>query len=623
MSNIGQTQNQAGLLGVMAPSADTGSVTRGDADGFGSVLKSVIASNNVGGKEAINGQKGYKAINPSSSGRSVADKPNFLIMNNNIIKHSINDEDTEKEGMKEASWMMSAFISKFVTEADIKLLIPEGAGDATIDAKTLMSNLEKLLEGKIASGEIPTMGENGENIDPMALLKELQAFLAKNNVSEDGVKGITVDEFKNILSMARSMGMAKGGGDVSGDVTESDDKAESLLSKTDSAKTADGTQIKSGAEVSEKANASVVAGTDNGANNAETVRRTAVVSENAKSTVLPEAAKNTSVQALIADSDKGGQAAKSVAAPTAIKADDPIISKAVSQGTQIIGEPEAALSDESDAVVKDGGIKNAENMTLKEKISSNRINPEIAGNAVNNATKSNVLGDEKIEVRPSLRNETAANLEVFKVKSADSAGGNQSDQNALNLMNEKNGTTFANKNAKEDASNNFQSYLKEEIIGNKETVTPTIKDAPQTYDMREAKDISKFMKTLEMMANAKGESRLTVTLTPENLGRLEIRLVENGGKLTAKFFTDNETSHKMMVAQGEAIRSQLLEKGIVIENMDFGFKDATAGRDGGDGKRSSSSRGGRKGYKDDDSNDEASSTESVTERNLRNNAVYA
>lgn len=612
MSNIGQIQNNAGLLGVTAPNMEIGSFTGRDADGFSSVLKSAMASNNVGGKEAIKGEKGYKAINSSASARTTAEKPNFLIMNNNIIKHSINDESAEKEGIKEASWMMSAFISKFVTESDIKLLIPDGEGGEVIDGKTLMNNLEKLLEGKIASGEIPSVGENGENIDPMAFLKELEGFLAKNNVS-DGVKGISVDEFKNILSMARSMGMAKGEVAASDSTAESDDKVDNLLSKTDSIKPTDAAQIKSGAEVTEKVNVPAATVTDNGANNAEAVRRSAVVSENVKSTVLPESEKNTSIQALIADNGKGDQSAKSEVAT----------SKSLSQGAQTMSEPEVAVTDESDAVVKDGGIKNAENMTLKEKISSNRINPEIAGNAVNNATKSSVLGDEKIEVRPSLRNETAANLEVFKVKSADSAGANQSDQNALNLMNEKNGTTFANKNAKEDAANNFQNYLKEELIGNKETVTPTIKDAPQTYDMREAKDISKFMKTLEMMANAKGESRLTVTLTPENLGRLEIRLIENGGKLTAKFFTDNETSHKMMVSQGEAIRSQLLEKGIVIENMDFGFKDATAGRDNGDGKRSSSSRGGRKGYKDDDSMDEGISTESVTERNIRNNAVYA
>lgn len=608
MSNIGQAQAQAGLLGVMAPRMENGSVSGQEGERFDSVLKSIIAAKDIGGKGVIKGDKSNKAINRSASERVVAEKPDFLIMNNNIIKHTINDEGSKKEETKEASWMMSILISRFVTEEDIKSIIPEGEDDTSIDGQTVMANLEKLIEGKIAAGEIQTMGENGENIDPMVLLKELKAFFVKNNDADaDGAKGISIGEFKSILSMARSMGMAKSDGETGVNLNH--------LSSEDEVKT-DAKTV--GDQLINKTAAS--AGSSDGSEtiiNTEATRRAAIVSENVKATVLPEentqskTSLKSAMQTHIADNRTVEQVPKTEHAQSTLLKNDPLLSAE----TEVVAE-------EEDAMVKDGGIKNAENISLKEKNSSNRINQELAGATVKSVTKGS-MGDEKIEVRPSLRNETAANLDVFKVKNAENAGGNQANENALNLASQKNGTSFANKAGKEDAVTNFQAHLNDEGIIGKETVTTTTKEAPQTYDMRETKDVTRLMKTLEMMANTKGESKLTVTLTPENLGKLEIRLVEHAGKLTAKFFTDNEASHKMMISQGEAIRSQLLEKGIVIESMDFGFKDATAGRDGGENKRSSSSRSGRKGYKDDESQDDGRSIESVAERNSRNNAVYA
>ncbi len=122
-----------------------------------------------------------------------------------------------------------------------------------------------------------------------------------------------------------------------------------------------------------------------------------------------------------------------------------------------------------------------------------------------------------------------------------------------------------------------------------------------SYDLKDAKDVTRLIKTIESAAS-KGESKLTVTLRPDDLGRLEIRLVETGGKINAKFFADNETSYRMMLSHSEAIRSQLAEKGIVIDNMEFAFNDTTSKQGTAEDRRSGKYNGNKKSFKEN--NDE-------------------
>lgn len=157
-----------------------------------------------------------------------------------------------------------------------------------------------------------------------------------------------------------------------------------------------------------------------------------------------------------------------------------------------------------------------------------------------------------------------------------------------------------------EASGNSPSEIKQEVA------------SQQTYDLKDAKDITRLVKTLESTAN-KGESKLTVTLTPENLGRLEIRLVESGGKITAKFFTDNESSHKMMLSQGEAIKAQLNDKGIVIDNMEFAFTDTASRQGAGEERRTGKHSGNKKAFKQADNQGEVGNEIA----NIKENGIYA
>lgn len=138
-----------------------------------------------------------------------------------------------------------------------------------------------------------------------------------------------------------------------------------------------------------------------------------------------------------------------------------------------------------------------------------------------------------------------------------------------NLIQEEN---FSNIN--QEKGNNFNYLLKQSNeVQLKESLNAQSKEAQQPYNLKEGRDIERLLRNIQSTVS-KGESKLTVTLTPENLGKLQIQLTESGGKITAKFLADNENSHKLIMAQSDMLKNQLSEKGIVVDDMQFSFNDA-------------------------------------------------
>ncbi|MBQ3033706.1 MAG: flagellar hook-length control protein FliK, partial [Deferribacterales bacterium] len=206
---------------------------------------------------------------------------------------------------------------------------------------------------------------------------------------------------------------------------------------------------------------------------------------------------------------------------------------------------------------------------------------------------------EGVEVKESLRGEAAEKVSASQKNTADAFS--DDGESFLGNSSKDSGKTLL-QTAVSDKESTFNVLMKETA----ETGKPEPKytgDTSKAYDLKEPKDINRLVKTMESAAG-KGESKLTVTLRPDHLGRLEIRLAENGGKITAKFFTDNETSYKMMVAQGEAIRAQLSDKGIVIDNMEFAFTDTTSRQGAGEGRKANKHAANKKDFKENQDDDE-------------------
>lgn len=205
-----------------------------------------------------------------------------------------------------------------------------------------------------------------------------------------------------------------------------------------------------------------------------------------------------------------------------------------------------------------------------------------------------------VEVTESLRGESAAKAEM----KAATVTFNEAGKNLQNNLNQKEmmtGQNSAGENfstTQSDKGNNFNYFLKSSAEAQAKYETSQSNQSQAAYNMREPRDIERLVRTMQSSVN-KGESKLTVVLTPENLGKLQIQLTESGGKVTAKFLSDNENSHKIIMAQSDLLKNQLSEKGIVIDNMEFAFNDAMSRQQTGEeqGRRASKQSQRNKGFK--------------------------
>lgn len=179
-----------------------------------------------------------------------------------------------------------------------------------------------------------------------------------------------------------------------------------------------------------------------------------------------------------------------------------------------------------------------------------------------------------VEVSESLRGQAQEKIDAKAntVNLTDTSKGlsNNNAQKENIFMQNKAGENFSTNT--QDKGNNFNYFLKSSSEANAKYETAQARDAAAPYNVKDVRDIERLVRTMQSSVS-KGESKLTVVLTPENLGKLQIQLTETGGKITAKFLSDNEQSHKLIMAQGDMLKNQLSEKGIVIDNMEFAFND--------------------------------------------------
>ncbi len=149
------------------------------------------------------------------------------------------------------------------------------------------------------------------------------------------------------------------------------------------------------------------------------------------------------------------------------------------------------------------------------------------------------------------------------------------DKVDLSKQSQSNLGTSSNSSSKNDNFvNNFNNQTTEKTAENPKHVSQSRGNPVPVYDLKNSSDIGKLVKSIDQSI-LKGESKLTVNLYPEHLGKLEIQLAEVAGKMTAKFITESESSHKIMMSQTEALRNHLSEKGIVVDSMEFKFDDSS------------------------------------------------
>jgi len=108
-------------------------------------------------------------------------------------------------------------------------------------------------------------------------------------------------------------------------------------------------------------------------------------------------------------------------------------------------------------------------------------------------------------------------------------------------------------------------------------------------------DIMKFAELVEI-AKSQNASKINVQLNPLELGKVNIELTEHSGKVSGKVTFESETARNFFANNMDSLKQQLADKGVVIDNLEFLFKDFDhhefAGWDNGQKKGGTSSGSG-------------------------------
>jgi len=133
----------------------------------------------------------------------------------------------------------------------------------------------------------------------------------------------------------------------------------------------------------------------------------------------------------------------------------------------------------------------------------------------------------------------------------------------------------------------------EEIILKTEVSEKIIKTEMRIQGPR---DIMKFAEIMELAKSQKA-NRINIQLHPQELGKIQIQLTEQGGKVSGKVFFESDTARQFFTNSSESLRQQLAEKGVIIDNLEFAMKDFDQKQfDGWEGreKKNSSQNGAEK-----------------------------
>jgi hypothetical protein len=209
---------------------------------------------------------------------------------------------------------------------------------------------------------------------------------------------------------------------------------------------------------------------------------------------------------------------------------------------------------------------------------------EISINGINVDTDIKKVLDSKVNTDKKLDD----NLDIGEIKisnSKDDKSEHKLDKELLSgLFKEKLETNPKFDTTQETKDNKFDLKLN---TGIKENFNLTdIKNHPQdiinknieTIKVEKPNDILKLVDSINISKSSKGQ-KIVVQLSPAELGKVNIQLTESAGKVTAKFFVEHDATKSMLLQHADAIKNQLSQKGIVVDDMQFMFSGDFNGRE--------------------------------------------
>ncbi|CAM2895088.1 flagellar hook-length control protein FliK [Paenibacillus sediminis] len=102
-----------------------------------------------------------------------------------------------------------------------------------------------------------------------------------------------------------------------------------------------------------------------------------------------------------------------------------------------------------------------------------------------------------------------------------------------------------------------------------DTGTAPVKPAtPQVHVQRFAQEMSGFVVNKLDIVKLNGISEATISLRPEHLGQVDVKITMHNGQLVAQFMTDNAAAKDMLEQQMSGLRATLHSQGIQVDKLE-------------------------------------------------------
>jgi len=120
-----------------------------------------------------------------------------------------------------------------------------------------------------------------------------------------------------------------------------------------------------------------------------------------------------------------------------------------------------------------------------------------------------------------------------------------------------------------------------------------------------ADQMGKYLVKQFQLTQGNGISEAKLTLTPQHLGQVDIRIVMNNGVLTAQFIADNPAAKEMLENQMAQLRTSLNGQGLQVERLEVVQQSSASGGTTFEQQEHRNSNSGREGSSDGRNGDDA------------------
>jgi flagellar hook-length control protein FliK len=112
------------------------------------------------------------------------------------------------------------------------------------------------------------------------------------------------------------------------------------------------------------------------------------------------------------------------------------------------------------------------------------------------------------------------------------------------------------------------TFMQNDPLANPESLTGKASVPVQVPVQQFAEQMEKFLVKQFSLTQGNGISEAKLSLTPEHLGQVDIRIVMHNGQLTAQFITDNAMARELLDNQMAQLKTALSSQGLQVERLE-------------------------------------------------------